>query len=303
MGAYYPSNLEGYGQTGGCIPIDYRKIAAGKLKHETNDPGRVLGSSSGGFEIKGIFSHFWSLPFLTGGNFLTKDNSIQLRTDGELSPVSLNGIAELTISPVAFAKISAGIGAGTGWIFLGFNGMGRNLPGTSYSNCQAESFQGIVYRCWLSGTLQFDLAALFPGDWNHLVFAIVPHFQYRAYTGAGQDTAWQYENDDGQNFNGLKYIGDYFIGYRMPIFWETAGFLLETEEYCDANRNRSLIGNKGWGSDLVRLTFGPVFGFRFSDTASLTILPQFRNLADYSDETIGNRYFEFRKTEALAISF
>jgi hypothetical protein len=154
-------------------------------------------------------------------------------------------------------------------------GLGINNAGVK----EARNFGGVVYRAWVSGTFQFDLAALFPGGWNHVVVLASPKIQYQAFSGASADQAWVWEADSGMNYNGVKLTGSYLLGYQMPLVLDLAGFLLQTECYLGAVRERAPSdGSKAmkWGSDFNYLTFGPLFDFRIDDRSTIAILPQFK---------------------------
>jgi hypothetical protein len=53
-------------------------------------------------EMKLEFTERFSFPFLQGEGPLTENNNIGLAPTAEISPVSLNGIAEAVWTPVAF---------------------------------------------------------------------------------------------------------------------------------------------------------------------------------------------------------
>jgi hypothetical protein len=301
-GVYYFPDQEGYGIDGGFAPVSYQKVPSDELDHHSNDPGRSLGSTWGSAKGNAVFDHTITIPVLTGTGALTRGNNLSIRLGGELSPVSLNAVTEVKLTPIAFFNAAAGVKVGTGWSFFGlFNGLGRNLPGKEYTAPLSEPLSGAVFDTWLSATVQFDLAAVWPGEWHHVVTQLTPSIHWRGFTGAGPETAWEYEADGGMNFNGFKFRGSYFLGYQMPIALDTVGFLLETSQYIGEVGRRSPMSKGGWGSDFVELTFGPLANISFSDTFSLTMLTQFQNGRDYSDESIGNRYFEYREVEGVYI--
>lgn len=53
-------------------------------------------------EAKIAFNQNFTLPFLQGEHFLTRDNSLRTRLGAELTPVSLNGLADVYWTPAAF---------------------------------------------------------------------------------------------------------------------------------------------------------------------------------------------------------
>ncbi len=291
QGGYLFGNQAGYGINGGFAPVSYSVVTG--LSHRSDDPGRSLGTTWGGAQAKALLSYSVKQPFMVGEGPLFSSNSLEYLVKWDLSPVSTNLAASVTLSPLALLKLSVGGSIGTGWYFL-FNGLGRNLSGLNYTAPQREPLSGVVYSLWVSSTLQFDFGAVFPGKWNHVVMAFIPKVGYRAFSKAGADTPWQYEADSGENFNGLKLYTTGFLGYRMPLIVDTVGFLVETEQYIDSNSERSPMGEGGWGSDFVFVTFGPLVNVKLDNSSNLTILLQFKNGRDYTDDTIGNRFFEYR---------
>jgi hypothetical protein len=218
QGYYSFPNHEGV-DSNDFAPVAYGTLGGGPARRE-------VGSSWGGAAAKLVLASRSSAPFLAGEDSLTKGNNIGLKLSGELTPVSVGAYVEATLTPIAFLQFSAGGGGGTGW-GIGFPALG--VVDAATGNIVQEDFGGLVYRAWCTGTFQFDLAALFPGDWHHVVVLASPSLEYLAYTGAGAHTAWTWEADDAMDFNGLKLLGSYFLGYRMPLAFDLTGILLWTE--------------------------------------------------------------------------
>ena len=296
LGAYYPPNLGGYGISG-FAPVDFSQVPGNLLLGE-----RDLGSGWGGAEAKAVLSRSWTIPALRGEGAFTSGNSLELKAQAEFSPVSLNAAFSATLTPVAFLKLTGGAAVGTGWN-VGFLGLCLNPPSDTQDYVQ-QSFGGAVWRAWGSGTFQFDLAALLPGDWNHVVLVASPSVEYKAYTGAASGQAWLWEADQGMNFNGAKLKATYFLGYQMPLVLDTVGFLLETEEWIGEVRDYSFMASTGgWGSDFVALNFGPLLNFRLGDKASLAVLVQFKTARKWTDLTTRKRYFGNRDYEGSYLYF
>lgn len=267
---------------GGLVPVVFGVLGG------TPAQPRVAGSTWGGGEFKAIVARSLVVPFLAGQGSMTKDNNLELDLSGELSPVSINGNFRAVLTPIAFLKLEAGAGLGTGWA-IGFIGLAMNDAGT----IDPQNFGGVIYRAWVAGTFQFDLAALFPGDWNHFVVLASPKIQYQAYSTATKDQAWLWEADQGMNFNGAKLTGSYLVGYQMPIALDLAGLLLQTEGWLGSVRDRSPMAT-GWGSDFTYLTFGPLFDFKIGDTSSIAILPQFKTGIKWTAASQWNLDFQQR---------
>jgi hypothetical protein len=224
------------------------------------------------------FTQHFTLPFLRGDHFLTADNNIRAALGLELSPVSLYGLADLVWTPAAFFELSAGTKLGSGWNIELFGepvyGIGINRPRAGRTvpvaaEIDGAPFDGLHWNLHGGGALQFDLAALYPGDWHHLVFRSYHEFSYRAYSRAAAGDSWILGNDDGENRNGPVYRGSLFLGYRMPIRLNTLGLMAELGKKLDGPP-----GGGDWGEDLAHWTFSGVFGVTLSDRIGAGILVQ-----------------------------
>lgn len=288
--AYYFDDHSGYdhGQTGGFIAPNYNVVdSPGGFSPAAGDDARTLGSGWGSAELQLYLSHKMTIPFLQGNTNLTEGNNTKIRIDLYAAPVALYTKASVKVTPLAFFNLELGSMIGTGWNAFGFNGLGLNRTGTA----ETSSFPGIVTQLWTSASFQFDLAAIMPGEWNHIVLVANGKVQYNYFSAAGNEEPWQWLADSGENFNGFQFKGTYFIGYQMPLLLDTIGFLLETEENIGANRYLSTMSDNGWGSDFVTLTFGPMGNFKLGKQSDLTVLVQFQSGRDYTDDTIFNTYF------------
>ncbi|MBN2736033.1 MAG: hypothetical protein JXR70_03570 [Spirochaetales bacterium] len=302
MGAYYLGSQGGYNAEGGFAPPTYEVLDLSPSV-PLLDPGRPVGSSWGGAEAKVALNYVMKFPFLVGDGALMSGNNLAVKFSGELSPVSINALAATTLTPIAFLNFTLGLKGGTGWA-IGFNGLGKNLPGVNNESAQEEPFSGLVYEIFASGVFQFDLAALVPGDWNHVVVLAEGKVIYKAFTNAGPNEAWVWEADSGMNFNGFWFKGSYFLGYQMPIVLNTAGFLVETSQYIDTdNVERSKSSLADWNSAFMAMRFGPLFNFALTENMSLAVLPQFKYDRKFTNATAGNRYFEYREFEAGFVYF
>jgi hypothetical protein len=291
---YYSFPNQAAVDASGFAPIAYG------LRTGASTSERDVGSSWGGAGIKAILSRTLAFPAFVGPGALTSGNNVSVGLSGELTPLSVDANVETTLTPIAFLNFALGAGCGTGWD-IGFPGLGT-IDSTS-GEVVKRNFGGLVYRAWAKGTFQFDLAAVLPGDWNHIVVQASPYVEYRAYTGADANTAWTWEADDGMDFNGWTLYGEYFIGYKMPIAISMVGLLLQTQRYIGSVASLSTMASDGWGSDFTYCTFGPLFNFALDKKSSLAILPQFKTGIDWTDGTTRRNYFENRVYESPYLYF
>ncbi len=292
-GTYYLDDNKGYGTSDGAFaPITYDKVDKPiPSPFLPDDEGRDLGSGWGSAEIQALLTHRIAIPFLVGAGALTSDNNAAFTFTGALTPVSVRLETQATLTPIAFLNVFAGAMVGTGWDFFGlFHGMALNADGTGVP----KSEWGFVSKSWIGGTFQFDLAAVVPGEWAHVVALIRPKLQYAFFSGAGRGDAWWWEADEGENFNGFMFLGTYFLGYQMPLVLDTVGLLVETEQNLGYVKELSPVSDNGWGSDYVQITLSPVFNFMLSESSSLAVLFQLRRERLYDEPSIFANYYENR---------
>jgi hypothetical protein len=293
-GAYYLPNQYGYDRATGGLVGDggFAPILYGVYPEDPAPGERSLGSTWGPAKIQVLLRHRIEIPVLAGQGALTADNNLRLSFLAALTPVSARLETESTLTPIAFLNLFAGAMVGTGWNIGLFDGLGLNTAASPQPD--DTSFEGVVLNPWIGATFQFDLAALVPGDWTHVVTLLRPTFHYWWFSGAGRGEAWMWEADEGENFNGWKLLGSYFVGYQMPLALDTVGVLLETEQHLGYVARLSPAGSGGWGSDFVRLTVSGVTNFTLSERSSLAVLLQFQRERLYSSGTILQSFYANR---------
>jgi hypothetical protein len=250
-------------------------------------------------ELKLGITHHVTLPFLQGSSPLTEDNNISLALTAELSPVSVNGISELTWTPIAFFQLVSGARFGSGWNISLFGadlyGIGINREdGGGKEEHSGGAFDGLLWKIHGGAALQFDLAAVIPGEWHHIVARTYQEINYKGYTAASAYESWYFENDAGENVNGLNYYGNLFLGYQFPkeIFLgvlNTAGLLAEADLYLYDTPDRSQ-----WGDERIRWTFSGLFNFTIRKNLSAALLVQWSLERNYTDPDWEDLYYRER---------
>jgi hypothetical protein len=156
-----------------------------------------------------------------------------------------------------------------------------------------------VWGPHFGGVFQFDLAAIFPGDWHHIVFRTYHEWNYRAYTRADNGESWVFEGDDKENRNGSNYYGSYLLGYQMPrkpFFLDTVGFMAEMSQY--------LYGTSGgsyWGDEMGRWIFSALFNFTITERFGAALIIQTRTRRNYRDGDKANEhhyYYQYREIDS-----
>lgn len=168
-----------------------------------------------GIEAVTEFDAIYTLPFLKGDDELTADNHLAFKLGLELSPITVAPVASVTFSPIAFLELAIGGTAGTGWnAFDLFQGMAAyNAAEPEYKDM--TPFAHWYLYGWVSGCFMFDLAALWEGDWHHVVATATYKAGYQKLTGTDSDV-WLWQASEGLA-SGWVYEQEYFVGYQMPL--------------------------------------------------------------------------------------
>jgi len=258
-------------------------------------------------EAKLSLSQSFIFPFMQGSGPLTQDNNIAAVLTAEVSPVSLNGKAEVTWTPAAFFLLSGGGLAGSGWNMpLGY-GIGINRPEDENAapprkaTIDGKAFDGLLWRAWGAGTLQFDLGAVIPGDWTHVLFQSRQEFRYAAYSRAKKPReSWVFEADYGENQNGWVYYASYVLGYQMPLspVLDTIAFMAELEKplYNTPPINNTK-GGEFWGEDLGKWTFSGLYNFSITKRFSTALILQMQTRRNYGSNDFDNDEYYYRDKE------
>lgn len=111
-----------------------------------------------------------------------KGNNVNFSCALEISPVTFASQFGISFTPIAFLNFSTSAKVGTGWEFIGIQGHG-NYISSETGFMPYASLNNLYYEYKLSGLFQFDLAAIVPGDWNHVVTMATYDFIYKGVEG------------------------------------------------------------------------------------------------------------------------
>jgi len=251
-------------------------------------------------EAKLSFSQSFIFPFMRGQSPLTRDNNIATVLTAEVTPVSLNGKAEVIWTPAAFFLLSGGGLAGSGWNMPLGNGIGINRPEDENADLprkaiiDGKAFGGLLWRAWGAGTAQFDLGAVIPGDWTHVLFQSRQELRYAAYSQAEPRESWVFEADFGENQNGWVYYANYVLGYQMPLspVLDTIAFMAELEKPL-----YNTPGGDFWGENLGEWTFSGLFNFSLTKRFSTAFVLQLQTRRNYGSSNFDNVDYYYRDFE------
>ena len=256
---------------------------------------------------KAILTQSFIFPVFQGTNPLVSGNNLKTSLIADLTPVSFNGAASLTLTPIAFLELAGGAKAGSGWkinLFGGdIHGVGVNTPiGTRnpgdpprYSEIIGEALGGVIWSYWAGGALQFDLAAIFPGDWNHVLFRTYHEARYSAYTEAKNGESWIFESDFAENRNGWTYNASYVLAYQMPLspYMNLVGIMAELKQNLYNVPNKSY-----WGDDIGYWILSALLNFSITPEFNTTVAVQFHTVRNFGSTDLENKrsiYYQDRK--------
>ncbi|AEF83175.1 hypothetical protein [Leadbettera azotonutricia] len=283
--------------------IPAKAAAEGAVLQDTASSGGITASTDLKLQVstmpeaKAGITQSFTFPFLQGEGPLTQDNNIRLSVTAEATPISLNAIGEALWTPVAFLQVAGGGRLGSGWninLFgkeiygIGINHRGEDMGDGKHHRevISGEPFDSLMWRLYGGLALQFDLAAIIPGDWNHILFRAYNEGRYNVYNRAANGEPWVFENDQGRNRNGWTWYGAYVLGYQMPLspVLDTIAFMVETDKNFYNNPKGA-----GWGDDLTRWIFSMLFNFTITPRFGLVLAIQVRTLNNYGTSDLENR--------------
>ena len=217
-------------------------------------------------------------PF--GDNPLVKGNNVTISPALEISPVTLMPQFFVAFTPIAFLKFTASAKIGTGWDFIGIKGMG-DLDSAENGYKSLTPFKNYFYEFRLSNLFQFDVGAIVPGDWTHVVMQASYDILYTGLTGVENGTPWIWQAS-GEKANGWNYYSQIILGYQMPLVLQTVGLQFELSGYY----NESSFDAKyvEWNSDFMRVNINPICILKFNENHALTIQTRFSSRRGFSSD-------------------
>ena len=217
-------------------------------------------------------------PF--GDNPLVKGNNVTISPALEISPVTLMPQFFVAFTPIAFLKFTASAKIGTGWEFIGIKGMG-DLDSAENGYKSLTPFKNYFYEFRLSNLFQFDVGAIVPGDWTHVVMQASYDILYTGLTGVENGTPWIWQAS-GEKANGWNYYSQIILGYQMPLVLQTVGLQFELSGYYDESSFDAEYSK--WNSDFMRVNINPICILKFNENHALTIQTRFSSRRGFSSD-------------------
>ena len=230
----------------------------------------ITGFYSGGqLGLTGLYEYMISIP---GKTSLTKGNNAVLGAQCQISPGTIKPNLFLRYSPIAFLVFGAGAKCGTGWEFMGSQCLATfNSASGKFDNI--TPFKNWFYEFDVSATFQFDAAALWPGDWHHIVFMASYDFRLSGMTGQADGHPWVWEADF-PKVNGANYYANVILGWQLPFKRVSlVGVQAEFEGFYE--RGQIAEPYRAFDIDFCRVNVSPLVVFSLTKKDTLFALLYF----------------------------
>ncbi|MDR0707637.1 MAG: hypothetical protein LBF60_07160 [Treponema sp.] len=253
-------------------------------------------------EAQAAIAQSFVFPFLQGEGPLVSGNNINLKLGANVSPISCGILADAVWTPIAFFTVSLGARLGSGWNYPLFGapmkGMGvyrKSSDSDEDEGVDGPGLNGVVWNTHAGATIQFDLAALFPGDWRHVVMQVYNEISFQNYTGARGHESWYYENDDGVNQNAFSYYFSALLGYQMPLFIDLVGVMFELKEPFYNPYTGGSLTDRG-----PEITLSLAADFKLPKNVTIMVLGQWKNELLHPVASDFSRRWDFFRVALIA---
>lgn len=231
-----------------------------------------------GVEGRVTYGTALTIPVPFGEGPLVKGNTLVLRDTIELTPITIASGSAIEFTPIAFLVFTVGTDFGTGWnIGDGLIGTGVYNPST-HKYDTLGSFKALWWDFWAEGLFQFDLAAIIPGEWNHIVTQDSFKVTYAKMKGQPDGAPWMWQASKGK-VNGWEYLATFIVGYQMPLVLNTVGIQTEISGRFNDDMYSQYAPYK---CDIQLTSINPVAIFKFNEHHSLTMQLCFSQRRSYS---------------------
>ena len=232
----------------------------------------------------------YTIPVPFGDNPLVSGNKLRVYGQFELSPVSIAPGVGVSFSPIAFLNFSAGSSIGIGWTIKAGS---LNLQGIATWNSATaayddRAFKSAFWETWFRGAFMFDLAAIKPGDWNHIVAYAAYKLAYQGITSGGENgNPWLYQLG-GEKINGWQYTASFIAAYQMPLVLQTVG--VQTELSGQLNGTKDFAARyHSMNPNFMSISISPLMVFEFSKKDSLTLQFKFASRRSYTEKASASK--------------
>ena len=126
------------------------------------------------------------------------------------------------------------------------------------------------------------MAAVLPGEWNHVVTQTRYKFLYEGlWNAGGHQEFWRWQGT-AEKASGWQYQASVVVGYQMPLLLQLVGVQVEFEGYFDCHDFPDWA--QQWEPTFMKVGISPVMNLQFNDKHSLMMQFRFRSRRSFSTE-------------------
>ena len=219
------------------------------------------------------------LPINFGDHWLFEESNILFQTSGELTPVTFRTQQSFIFLPVPFFELQTGFALGLGWNFGSIISL-YEYNQVTHQYQKLSTFKNVCLEYFFKATLQFDLGAVLPGDWKHVLMIIDYKAFYRGLTNVAEDSIYTWQATKGLT-NGWQYDSNIIIGYQLPLKFYRTGFITEFTGYYASSAYEQYNANFNGG--FCTISISPFFQIKFEENNTLSILLEFSSRRSFKE--------------------
>lgn len=224
----------------------------------------------------------YTIPTPLGEHPLLKGAKVNIMGALELSPISFKPALEVSFDPLPFVSLSAGTSFGFGWQTGPVSGLSI-LFQDEHEYRNLTTFKNNFYDVWMQGTLKFDTGAVWQGEhseWHHIVMVASYKAFYEGLTMVSNDAVWKWMG--GMNrANGWQWSASGLLGYQMPLFINTVGFLGEMTGHYSSSDYKNF---ESWNGAFMSVDIAPFMQFAIGKKDEITTMFNFRTRRSFEEE-------------------
>lgn len=234
-----------------------------------------------GFECRTTLHARYTIPVPFNDTMLFSGNTLSFDAGLAISPISIMPKLMVSFTPVAFFNFFAGANLGTAWEFLGIKSLSR-YDSAKGGYEQMVTFKTWFYQFWICSTFMFDTAALFPGDWNHIIMAASYELNYSGLLNADNNSGlFQWQTTRGMT-EGLQYVSTFTAGYQMPLKLSLVGAQLELSGYMNGSDFEDTY--KKYDGAFMTISMSPLAQITLNKKDSIFLLAVFSSRRSFEQE-------------------
>jgi hypothetical protein len=256
---------------------------------------------------------------------LKRRSGIGLDFNFGVAVVHLNNTISFKITPLPFYSLSFRFGTNYSW-----TGLLKNSPIKSQLDDIYFPPTSLTFNFIINNDLVFTPSIFVAKEyrrWTNIIFNASLAFKYSSYLAADKNNNFTSTDILADKYDGFSINANFILAYLMPVIPDSRtsgakdksfrtsrsfsimpGAMLTINDFnLSHSLDSTMSVKKGWRSDFVFVTFGPLLSFNLPYNLSINISGQFKNekryTKDSSDLILYNREYKDWFVYFYAIAF